>query len=188
MSDLISRSEIWKDVRGYEGLYQVSNEGNVRSLDRIIKHYPKDYFQKGRILKTAPSKTGYQMVVLINHNHRETRFVHRLVAEAFLENANNYPVVNHKDENKANNQVENLEWCTHKHNANYGMRNNKISQKGKTKITKQSVMYEYKGTTKSLKQWADFYGMSYALFYSRWRKGKRGDELFKGYDRKGGVE
>ena len=129
MSDLISRSEEkWKDIQGYEGLYQVSNLGNVRSLDRIVKHYPKDYFQEGRVLKSALTKNGYPMVVLLNHNDRKTKKIHRLVAEAFIPNLNNYNVVNHKDENKENNCVENLEWCTSKYNANYGSRNKKMAK------------------------------------------------------------
>lgn len=118
--------EQWKDIQGYEGLYQVSNKGRVRSIDRVIKHYPKDYFQKGRVLKSALSKNGYPMVILVNHNERKTRNVHRLVAETFIVNPNNFPEVNHKDEDKTNNSVENLEWCTRKYNANYGTRNMRI--------------------------------------------------------------
>ena len=69
--------EEWKDIQGYEGLYQVSNLGNVRSLDRIVKHYPKDYFQEGRVLKSALTKNGYPMVVLLNHNDRKTKKIHQ---------------------------------------------------------------------------------------------------------------
>lgn len=129
MSDLISRSEEkWKDIQGYEGLYQVSNLGNVRSVDRIIKHYPKDYFQEGRVLKSALTKNGYPMVILVNHNDRKTKMVHRLVAETFIDNPYNLPIINHKDEDKTNNRVNNLEWCTHKYNANYGTRNLRIKK------------------------------------------------------------
>lgn len=137
MSDLISRSEEkWKDIQGYEGLYQVSNLGNVRSVDRIVKHYPKDYFQKGRVLKSALTKNGYPMVILVNHNDRKTKMIHRLVAETFIPNTNNLPQVNHKDEDKINNKVDNLEWCTHKYNVNYGHRNENMS----TKLGKKVAM------------------------------------------------
>ena len=120
--------EEWRDIKGYEGIYQVSNLGNVCSLDRVIKHYPKDYFQEGKVLSPALSRNGYPMVILVNHNKRKTRNVHRLVAEAFIPNPNNLPQVNHKDENKTNNCVDNLEWCTQKYNLNYGTRNIKISK------------------------------------------------------------
>lgn len=120
--------EEWKDIEGYEGVYQVSNFGNVRSCDRVIKHSPKDYFQKGGKLKSALSKNGYPMVVLVVHNKRKTINVHRLVAQAFIPNPDNLPQVNHKDEDKTNNNVANLEWCTHKYNVNYGTRNMKISK------------------------------------------------------------
>lgn len=66
--------EQWKDIQGYEGLYQVSNKGRVRSIDRVIKHYPKDYFQKGRVLKSALSKNGYPMVILVNPKDNNYEF------------------------------------------------------------------------------------------------------------------
>ena len=110
------------------GLYQVSNLGNVKSLDRIVKHYPKDYFQEGRVLKSALTKNGYPMVILVNHNDRKTKMVHRLVAETFIDNPYNLPIINHKDEDKTNNRDNNLEWCTHKYNANYGTRNLRIKK------------------------------------------------------------
>lgn len=124
--------EVWKDINGYEGLYQISNLGNVRSVDRMIKHHPKDYFQKGRVLRPAPSRNGYLMVVLVNHNNRKTINVHRLVAEHFIDNPDKFEQVNHIDEDKNNNRVDNLEWCTAKYNANYGTRNMRIrkSRKG----------------------------------------------------------
>ena len=105
--------EIWKDVKGYEGLYQVSNFGNVKSLIR------------NKILRLSNSHNGYRLVSL----QRKTFRVHRLVAEAFLDNTEKLPFVNHKDENKQNNNVDNLEWCTASYNLNYGDRNNKVAKK-----------------------------------------------------------
>ena len=110
--------EIWKDVKGYEGSYQVSNLGNVKSLDRIITHRNGRKFNvKGKMLTPKKHTGGYSQVCLSKRNYR---YIHRLVAEVFIPNPENLPEVNHKDENKKNNHAENLEWCTSKYNTNYG--------------------------------------------------------------------
>lgn len=114
--------EIWKDIKDYEGLYQVSNFGNVKSLDRIRKQFNHNGIAtvkyKGRILKKQLQKrTGYHTVTLYDNNRKaKIKLVHRLVAETFLENKNKYLVVNHIDGNKQNNNVNNVEWCTQSHN------------------------------------------------------------------------
>lgn len=114
--------EIWKTIEGYNGYYEVSNQGRVRSIDRYVTR--KDgykYFLKGRILKQLTSKTGYKYLNLHpDSTHQNHVYVHRLVAQAFIENTSDLPEVNHKDEDKANNAVENLEWCSGKYNCNYG--------------------------------------------------------------------
>ena len=102
--------ETWKYIKGYENLYEVSNTGKVK---RINKTKPF------RILKQTINKDGYYQVTLCKCNKKTTYRVHRLVATAFIENANNYPLVNHKDENKLNNNAENLEWCDCEYNTNY---------------------------------------------------------------------
>ncbi len=113
--------EIWKDIKGYEGLYQVSNLGRVKSLERRVKHNKCGYITiKQKILKNKIGKTGYFEVDLRREGTHKYCRVHRLVAEAFIKNPKNYEIVNHKDENKLNNNVENLEWCTAKYNMNYG--------------------------------------------------------------------
>lgn len=106
--------EIWKDIPGYEGKYQVSNLGNVIALN-----YAKS--KKAKYLKQWDSR-GYKYVVLYNKikNKYNSYNIHRLVALLFLENPENLPEVNHKDENPSNNHVDNLEWCSHKYNMNYG--------------------------------------------------------------------
>lgn len=118
--------EIWKNVpiKEYEGLYQVSNLGRVRSKDRWIhqKNNSKS-FKKGRILKSLSNDKGYYKVVLCNKPHRKRFYVHRLVALAFIPNLNNLPEINHKDENTHNNCASNLEWCSRLYNINYGTLN-----------------------------------------------------------------
>lgn len=108
---------VWKDVRGYEGIYQVSNYGEVlrlRSLDS------RGHLRNSKILKQTKTKDGYMQLGLHKNGKEQKVLVHQLVAMAFLDNPNNYVEVNHKDENKQNNSVSNLEWCNHKYNANYG--------------------------------------------------------------------
>ena len=118
--------EIWKPIEGYEGLYEVSNTGQVRSLDRYIKTCYEAYkLQKGKILNPGKNTNGYLQVVLHCNGKCKTINVHKLVAQAFIPNTDNLPMINHKDEDKTNNNVDNLEWCTSKYNINYGSRLNK---------------------------------------------------------------
>jgi len=113
--------EIWKDVSGYEGIYQVSNIGRVKSLQRTFTlHDGRPQTKPKRILKQATSHKGYKIVKLCKIGEEHTCQVHRLVAEAFIPNPMNLPQVNHKDENKSSNAVENLEWCTNDYNVSYG--------------------------------------------------------------------
>ena len=114
-------NEIWKPIKGYEGLYEVSNYGRIRSFDTYRKGRNGSIrFCKGRILKFHTHQQGYLYVGLWKNNKHKTYKVHRLVAQAFLPNPHNYPCVNHKDENKTNNNVDNLEWCTYEYNNKYG--------------------------------------------------------------------
>lgn len=106
--------EIWKDIKGFEGKYQVSNLGNVRSLRFRNQNFSKDLTQK-------INNKGYKVVNLTDNSKNKPALVHRLVAMAFVDNPNNYPIVNHKDENPQNNHVDNLEWCTYSYNRIYSM-------------------------------------------------------------------
>ena len=129
-------SEVWRDVTGYEGLYKVSNKGNVFSVVR------KDSMGRecgGRTLKQLRDKVGYLRVTLYKNDARKHKFIHRLVLEAFVPNPNNYPEVNHRDEDKANNCVENLEWCTSKYNNNHGTRIEKSARTNSKKIRAVNV-------------------------------------------------
>ena len=134
--------EIWKPVKGYEELYQVSNLGRVKSLERIDCHGQP---RKEKILRYGINK-GYCYVTLCKNGKHTTFLVHRLVAEAFIPNPNNYPQVNHKDENPSNNCVENLEWCDQKYNSNYGTRNKRIFEKTTNgKLSRPVLQYDLEG-------------------------------------------
>ena len=111
-------SEVWKDIEGYEGLYQVSNWGRVKSLK----------FGKERILKPEKNRNGYLVVNLYKNGKRKHFKIHRLVAEAFVSNPDNLPCVNHADEDKTNNFYGNLEFCSYQYNNNFGTRNERASK------------------------------------------------------------
>lgn len=138
--------EIWKEIEGYEGKYEVSNLGNVRSLN---------YNGTGEIklLKQYICHNRYEQVNLYKNGKPKHHLVHRLVARAFIPNPNNYKEVNHKDENPANNNVNNLEWCTREYNNNYGTRNKRAgeSKKGKhhSEKAKKKMSESHKGKTLS---------------------------------------
>ena len=117
--------ETWKEIEGYEGAYEVSTFGRVRSLDReYYKCYSDGKMQltkhRGRILKLRLNDKGYYVVTIVYNHTVKTLLINRLVAKAFLPNPDNLPEVNHKDENPKNNHVDNLEWCDRLYNIRYG--------------------------------------------------------------------
>lgn len=144
---LMKELELWLDIVGYEGYYQISNLGKVRSLDRgmyvIDDRYkqPRWVNRKGRLLKDYYDGTGRRMVILQMFGIGKSIAVHRLVAQHFLPNPNKLRVVNHIDHNYLNNHVSNLEWCTYSHNTRHAMAAGRMDHiykqnKGATKITK----------------------------------------------------
>lgn len=109
----VDEMEIWKDICGFEGLYKISSYGRIKSL-----HYYGG--NRVKILKPVKDSDGYLTIGIWKDKKRYSKKMHRLVAEAFIPNPENFPQINHKDEDRENNHVENLEWCTNKYNVNYG--------------------------------------------------------------------
>ena len=126
-------NEIWKDIEGYEGLYQVSNLGRVKSLARKTGNQ----YNKENILSKERTRKGYYRVQLTKNKEHKHYPIHRLVAIAFIPNPDNLPCVNHKDENKGNNCVYNLEWCDTFYNNNFGTRTERAND------TKKLVIVQY---------------------------------------------
>ena len=115
--------EEWRPIEGYEGLYEVSNTGRVRSLDRYVKSKGESYrLHKGKMLSPVIKDNGYLQLKLYCNGKLYKKYVHRLVAQAFIPNPDNLPEVNHRDEDKTNNRADNLEFCDHKYNMNFGTR------------------------------------------------------------------
>lgn len=151
-------NEIWKEIPGYEGYFEVSNLGNFRSKDRIVpyrksgvRNYP------GKPLKVEQMSDGYQRIVLMKDAVKKRYMCHRLVALTFIPNPNNLPQVNHIDGVRNNNCVENLEWCTQSQNERHSVDILGKSMKGKTN-SKPVYCIELKKPFKSMKQAVEFLG------------------------------
>lgn len=145
--------ELWKDIKNYEGLYQVSNMGRIKSLKRIIKYKNgRNQVYNSKILKPLSYKDKYLKIVLYKNKIGKTFAIHRLVAQAFIPNPYNYPVINHKDENKHNNKVDNLEWCTVKYNNNYKNVRGRAVKTRKKNLIKNKKIYVYNLQGKKVKE------------------------------------
>lgn len=120
--------EEWRDIKGFEGLYQISNFGRVRGVDRYIKDsIGRNRFHKRKLKSQSTSKRGYNFVTISKNTKMYMFNVHRLVALAFIPNPHNKPCVNHIDLNQLNNHVSNLEWCTQKENVHHAIKNGHVS-------------------------------------------------------------
>lgn len=133
--------EIWKPIKGYENAYEVSNKGNIRSVDRHVYQQNRMVLYKGTKLKPYKNNAGYFCIGLSIGNKKKKFTIHRLVAESFLPNPHNYPQINHKDENKENNELTNLEWCTGSYNDRYGT----LSKRKEIKYGHKVCMYNKRG-------------------------------------------
>ena len=130
--------EVWKEIRGYEGMYECSNHGNIRSLTRtIIRNTGIAERKNGRVLAQSKNKNGYLQVALWKNGKRKVAYVHRIVADTFLETDDERTYVNHKDGNRLNNRVDNLEWVTASENElhSYNKLKRKINTVGAKKTS-----------------------------------------------------
>ncbi|KIS22027.1 NUMOD4 domain-containing protein [Clostridium botulinum] len=140
--------ENWKDIEGYKGLYQVSNLGRIKSVERKVKNAKGYRIVKSKILTDRIDKGGYKIIDLRNGKEKKTYKVHRLVALAFIPNPDNKPEVNHKQEDKKDlNCVSNLEWATSKENMNYGTINQRKAKRFSKKV------YQYTLDNRLIKIW-----------------------------------
>lgn len=134
---------MFKDIPEYEGYYFADSNGNIYSKDRIINVYnPRvnksfSYIKKGLKLTPRMKKTGYYVVTLCKEGIRNEELLHRIIARTFIPNLDNLPQVNHKDENKLNNCVDNLEWCTGEYNYYYGSNLERIKNNQKVRSISQ---------------------------------------------------
>lgn len=147
--------EVWKDIKGYEGIYQVSNNGRIKSLERDKNNHSKKQKVEAKIRKNVLSK-GYYLCLLSKNGKNKMMRVHRLVAEAFIPNPKKHPIINHIDGNKLNNCVDNLEWCDYSYNEKeayrLGLRRYNNNLKVYTDNMKKRVnQYEING--KFIKTW-----------------------------------
>lgn len=135
--------EIWKPIKGFEDIYEISNLGNVKTIERTQRcgRHTKEH------LRIPEKINGYLRINLYDGTCYHKKFIHRLVAEHFLSNPNNFPVINHKDENPLNNNVSNLEWCTRAYNNSYGNRLKRVS------LTQGHPILQYNLQGKLIKEW-----------------------------------
>lgn len=145
--------EIWKDIKGYEGYFQISNMGRVKSLHRYFNNNGGLTPVKEKIRKQAKDTKGYLRTELSISGKGETKKIHRLVAEAFIPNSNNLPQVNHIDEIKTNNVYINLEWISNKDNVNDGSSISRSSQSRINHPLRSKVVLQYDLSGKFIKEY-----------------------------------
>lgn len=158
--------EIWRTINGFEGLYEVSSLGRVRSLDRYVKHPDFKEWRKGKVLKQSTSNRGYKKVTLTKNGQKYYFSVHRLVAQSFVPNPHNFPQVNHKNEEKDDNRVENLEWCTQAYNNSFGTRLKRVSKANSQAHPTRSV-FQYNDCGVLIHRWKSLHEMERQTGYSR---------------------
>lgn len=148
--------EEWRNIEGFEGLYQVSNYGNVRSLN---------YHNWGIVKNLTPivDRYGYERVCMCKNGKQFNRLIHRMVAVAFIDNPNTFPQINHINETKTDNRFDNLEWVTANKNANHGTRNQRMSQSKRNKNCKSVIQMDVQGC--EIRKWVSFMEINRVLGY-----------------------
>lgn len=166
--------EIWKDIKGYESLYQISNKGKVRSLDRMLRNTLKSFrLAKGKPVAITDNGKGYKIASL-SKNGRKNHYVHRLVADHFIEKIEGQIEVNHKDLNKSNNFAENLEWVSRLQNNNHAIKNGAVPLGG-DKHNAISIMNKFtKETFGCIREAADHYNVNYDLLIQAMDRKRKG--------------
>lgn len=181
--------EEWKIIEGTNEKYSVSNLGNVKMNEHYTEITPSktNPLGKAKLYKERPVKqylncNGYSIVYLqISKGNRAIKPVHRLVAQAFIPNPHNLPFVNHKDESRCNNMVDNLEWCDPKYNANYGTRNKRLRIAGGRKVAQYTLDGEFVKIWDSVSSISQFYGIKSTAPISRVCRHMKGRLTYKGY-------
>lgn len=159
--------EVWKTINNFDN-YEISSYGRIRSIDRtIIRSNGRPLVLKGKLLIPDKNSKGYLMLRLRSNNGKFKKVqIHRLVAITFIPNPDNLPQVNHIDENKTNNYVDNLEWCTVKYNANYGNRNKNISKALTNNYKISRVILQFDKDGNLIKEWISIHQIYRELGYS----------------------
>lgn len=169
---MAEEQEIWKDVVGYEGLYQISNLGRVKSLARKIDHV-KYIEDRGDVIMTPfLNKNGYFTVMLHKNRKKKQHRIHQMVARAFIPNPLGKEMINHIDCNTQNNRVENLEWCTNSENQLHAMANGLKTDFGvnhpNSKLTEENVRfirehYKFRDKVYNTRTLAEMFNVSYGV-------------------------
>jgi len=157
--------EEWTDVKGYEGLYQISTNGNVKSKNRFLPSAnSRSRLLMGRLLKFKSHKDGYRFVALSSNGKTKNHYIHRLVAAAFIPNPDNKPQVNHINGRKADNRVKNLEWVTQEENAIHAYKSGLYFNIGSLKAKSQAVLDTNTDTCyETIKEAATALGKNYSM-------------------------
>lgn len=181
--------EVWRDIPGYEGLYQVSNKGRIKGLPRFVNNHTGKILLKERILNGYPITKGYIQVQLGTKPKRVLKLVHVLVAQAFIPNPNNYPQVNHINGTKSDNRADNLEWCNNSMNQRHAYRNGLHLHKTNTWATRTKARIAVNKYTLEGKFMEQYESISAALrSIGHFSRGstlftilKKKREIYKGY-------